>query len=428
MENKIIFDTNNFEGFISERELKRAFKDVEKAHKLLENKNGLGKDYLGWTDLPENTDEKLLDDIIATAKVFRDQSEAIVIIGIGGSYLGARAVIEALAPEKINKEIFFAGHNICGEYLYNLIDVLKDKDVSINVISKSGTTTEPALAFRILKEFMEDKYSKEEIKKRIVCTTDAEKGALRGIADKHGYKSFIIPDAIGGRFSVLTSVGLFPIACAALDIKDLIAGAREERKISLELDLQKNNSYRYAACRNILYKKKKTIEILASFESRLHFVSEWWKQLFGESEGKGRRSIFPASCDFSTDLHSMGQLIQDGERNVFETFLIVGNEKIKTVIPYDDENRDNLNYLSGKTLDFVNRKAYEATREAHYEGGVPNCTLLFPKVSEFTMGQLIYFFEKAVSVSAYMKGVNPFNQPGVEAYKQKMFKLLGKPE
>jgi glucose-6-phosphate isomerase len=427
MENKIVFDTKNFEGFISDKELSGAFREVEKAHKLLNDKTGPGKDYLGWTDIPENTDEKLLDDINNTAQIFREKSDAIVIIGIGGSYLGARALIEALAPETINKEIFFAGHNICGEYMHNLLEVLKDREVSLNIISKSGTTTEPAIAFRILREFMKKKYSPDEIKKRIVCTTDAKKGSLRAFADKEGLKSFIIPDAIGGRFSVLTPVGLFPIACAGLDIKQLIAGAREERKISLELDLQKNNSYRYAACRNILYKKKKTVEILASFEARLHFVSEWWKQLFGESEGKGGKSIFPASCDFSTDLHSMGQLIQDGERNLFETFLIVDSDKIRSFIPHKEDNIDNLNYLSGKTLDFVNRKAYEATREAHYEGGVPNCTLLFPVVSEFTMGQLIYFFEKAVSISAYMKGVNPFNQPGVEAYKRKMFKLLGKP-
>ncbi len=427
MENKIILDTSNFEGFISSEEMKEAFRDVEKAHKFLKNKNGPGNDSLGWMDLPENTGEKLLNDVNASAQMFRGMSDAIVIIGIGGSYLGARAVIEALAPEKINKEIFFAGHNICGEYMRNLMDELEDKDVCLNVISKSGTTTEPAIAFRILREFMDKKYSSGEVKKRIVCTTDARKGALRYVADKEGFKSFIIPDSIGGRFSVLTPVGLFPIACAGLNIEKLIAGAREERNISLELDLQKNNSYRYAACRNVLYEKGRDIEILASFEARLHFVSEWWKQLFGESEGKGGKSIFPASCDFSTDLHSMGQLIQDGERNLFETFLIVNESKIKTTIPYDEENPDKLNYLSGKTLDFVNIKAYEATREAHYEGGVPNCTLLFPLISEFTIGQLIYFFEKAVSISAYIKGVNPFDQPGVEAYKQKMFRLLGKP-
>jgi glucose-6-phosphate isomerase len=303
---------------------------------------------------------------------------------------------------------------------------VEKKDFSVNVISKSGTTTEPAIAFRVLEKELIDRYGHEEAKKRIVCTTDREKGALKDLADKKGYKLYVIPDDVGGRFSVLSPVGLFPAACAGIDIESMIAGSRYQLETSGGCSYD-NPSYLYAAIRNILYRNGKFIEILASFDSRLHYMDEWWKQLFGESEGKGGRSIFPVSCDFSTDLHSMGQLIQQGQRNIFETFLVVEKDSNICEIPLREENDDNLNYLAGKQLDHVNRKAYEATTEAHFEGGVPNSTIFVPERSAFCLGQLFYFFEKAVAVSAYMFGVNPFDQPGVEAYKNKMFKLLGKP-
>ncbi|MFH1553202.1 MAG: glucose-6-phosphate isomerase [Candidatus Omnitrophota bacterium] len=427
MEKSIKFDARYLEGFVSEKDLDGIFPEVEKAHAFLVEQNGPGKDFLGWVDLPENIDEGLLKDIDQTAAKLDRDSDAIIIIGIGGSYLGARAAIETLSPETIGKKIFFAGHNLSGEYLGELLDTLKDKDVSVNVISKSGTTTEPAIAFRVVEDFMKKKYGAGKIADRIVCTTDKKKGALRSIAEKNGYKSFIIPDDVGGRFSVLTAVGLLPMACAGIDIRELIAGAKQQLERSQSCDLDDNTSYRYAAARNILYRKGKKIEILSSFDDRLHYVDEWWKQLFGESEGKAKRGIFPASCDFSTDLHSLGQLIQQGERNLFETFLVIEEETEKCLIPPADEDADNLNYLAGKQVDYVNRKSYEATCEAHFEGGVPNSTIFLGEESAFCLGQLFYFFEKAVAVSAYLLGVNPFDQPGVEAYKNKMFKLLGKP-
>ena len=421
-------DTKYLEGFVSSGDLKGIYGDLEKAHKLLMKKSGPGNDFLGWVDLPERMHNELIGDIERTADTLRQNSDVIIMIGIGGSYLGGRAVIEALSAPDCRKKILFAGHNISGEYLDGLLRSLEGKDVSVNVISKSGTTTEPAISFRMIKAFMEKKYGLKGLKNRIVCTTDKSKGALKTIADQEGYKSFVIPDDVGGRFSVLTPVGLLPIACAGINISELISGAKTEQEKTSSCDIENNISYRYAAIRNVLYRKGKKIEILSSFDYRLNYINEWWKQLFGESEGKDGRGIFPASCEFSTDLHSMGQIIQQGERNIFETFIVSEKEDQGCSVPEDVHDLDNLNYLAGKKVDHVNRKAYEATAEAHFEGGVPNSTVFLPEVSAFYTGKLLYFFEKAVAISAYISGVNPFNQPGVEAYKNKMFDLLGKPK
>lgn len=427
MKEELRLDSGYTKGFVSKKDLDDIFPEVEKAHNFLMRRSGPGGELTGWLHLPEVIDEELIEDIENAASGMTCGSDAVIIVGIGGSYLGSRAAIEALAAPIARKKIFFAGHNMCGEYISDLLNELKDKDISVNVISKSGTTTEPAIAFRIIEGFLKKKYGADEMKKRIVCTTDKEKGALKSIADKKGYKSFVIPDSVGGRFSVLTPVGLLPIACAGINIRDLIEGAAEQRQESLLCDLGSNISYKYAAIRNILYRRGKKIEILSSFDHRFRYLSEWWKQLFGESEGKDARGIFPVSCDFSADLHSMGQLIQEGERNIFETFLIVEQENMSAPIPRDEEDLDGLNYLAGMQVDHVNRKAYQAAAEAHFEGGVPNSTVLVPERSASCLGRLFYFFEKAAAVSAYMSGVNPFNQPGVEAYKKKMFKLLGKP-
>jgi len=427
VEKRLKFDTRYLEGFISSDDLEGIFSEVEKAHAFLVERNGPGKEFLGWMDIPENIDKGLVEDIEKTAAGLDRISDVIIIIGIGGSYLGARSIYECLTPKMADRKIFFAGCNLSGDYLRDLLDMVKDRDVGVNVISKSGTTMEPAVAFRIIEDFLEKKYGPGKISDRIVCTTDKETGALKTIADKKGYKTFVVPDDVGGRFSVLTPVGLFPAACADVNIRDLIAGAKDERQHSLDCDLDNNMSYRYAATRNILYRKGKKIEVFASFDSRLHYVDEWWKQLFGESEGKDGHSIFPASCNFSTDLHSMGQLIQEGERNLFETFLIIEKEGEGCLVPESEENLDNLNYVAGEQVDYINKKAYEATAEAHFEGGVPNSTIRLAEKSAFCLGQLFYFFEKAAALSGYLSGVNPFNQPGVESYKRKMFKLLGKP-
>ncbi|RKY41606.1 MAG: glucose-6-phosphate isomerase [Candidatus Makaraimicrobium thalassicum] len=427
MQEQLRLDTAHLEGFVTDKDLEDIFPEVEKAHTLLAERNGPGKDLLGWMDIPENIDERVIKDIEETAAGLNSNSDAVIIIGIGGSYLGARAAIEALSPGSVDRKVFFAGHNLSGDYLGDLLETLKDRDISVNVISKSGTTTEPAVAFRIVEDFLKKKYGPGRVRDRIVCTTDSEKGALRARARKEGYRSFVIPDDVGGRFSVLTPVGLLPAACAGINVRDLIAGAKEQRLRSVGCDLSENMSYRYAAARNVLYRGGKRIEVLSNFDDRLHYLGEWWKQLFGESEGKNGRCIFPASCDFSADLHSMGQLIQEGERNLFETFFIVEKDSGRCPIPRDDEDMDELNYLAGKQVDYVNRKAYEATAKAHFEGGVPNSTVLLAERSAFCLGQLFYFFEKAAAVSGYLSGVNPFDQPGVDSYKQKMFKLLGKP-
>lgn len=420
-------DTACMKGFVSDRDIRDIFPEVERAHSFLEKRNGPGRDFLGWMDLPVNTPEETLQRIEAAASGMRQSSDAVIVIGIGGSFLGAKAAIEMLTPEFVGSKVFFAGQNLSASYLNGLLSSLKDREVSVNVISKSGGTTEPAVAFRIIEEFMEKKYGKEKARLRIVCTTDANKGALKSMADSKGYGTFVIPDDVGGRFSVLTPVGLLPIACAGVNIRELLAGAADARMSSAKCDIEINPAYRYAAVRNVLYRKGKKIEILSNFDGRFHYVNEWWKQLFGESEGKGGKGIFPASCDFTTDLHSIGQLIQEGERNIFETFLIANKEDRSCVINPNEDNMDNLNYLSGVSESAINTKAYRAVAEAHFEGGVPNSTVIVEEISAYCLGQLFYFFEKAAAVSAYVSGVNPFDQPGVEAYKNKMFKLLGKP-
>ncbi|MFH1665386.1 MAG: glucose-6-phosphate isomerase [Candidatus Omnitrophota bacterium] len=427
MGNTLSLDTAYLKGFVSQGDLEAIFPEVEKAHGSLEKRDGPGSEYLGWMDLPEKTDEKLISDIEKAAGVLRESCDTIVIIGIGGSYLGARAAIEAISPAKAAPDILFAGYNLSPDSIGALLSKIKDRRVGINVISKSGTTTEPAIAFRIFEGFLEDKYGRGNISDRVVCTTDKVNGALRKIAEEKGYMSFVIPDDVGGRFSVLSPVGLLPFACAGIDIRQVLSGARYQRERSLSPGLDGNMSNKYAALRNILYRKGKKIEIISNFDDRLFYFSEWWKQLFGESEGKDARGIFPASCNFTTDLHSMGQLIQQGERNIMETFLLVEKEGTACRIPESERDLDKLNYLSGKDTGYVNRKAYEATAEAHFEGGVPNVTVRIPERSAFCLGQLFYFFQKAAAVSGYILGVNPFDQPGVEAYKRKMFKLLGKP-
>lgn len=396
----------------------------------LENGTGAGNDFLGWLHLPSSINKAALDDIEASATLLRKNCEYVVAIGIGGSYLGAKAVIEALSdsfaaykPAK-GAKVLFAGNNIGEDYLHDLIDLLKGHDFGIIVISKSGTTTEPAIAFRLLKDMLEAQVGKAEASRRIIAITDAHKGALRNLATQEGYKTFVIPDNVGGRFSVLTPVGLLPIAVAGYDIKALVAGAVEMEKATASDD---NIAVTYAKTRNALYRSGKKIEILVNFNPRLHFFSEWWKQLYGESEGKDHKGIFPASVDDTTDLHSMGQWIQDGERSIFETVLTVKNQQNSVVIPSDKADLDGLNYIAGKRVDEVNKMAELGTRLAHVDGGVPNLLITIPELTEQYIGQLIYFFEKACGVSGYILDVNPFNQPGVEAYKKNMFALLNKP-
>ena len=399
---------------------------AEAAAETLEKGTGEGNDFLGWLHLPSSISEAELADIEATAAQLRNSCEYVVTIGIGGSYLGAKAVIEALSSSfdayQVGKcKVLFAGNNIGEDYIAELMDLLKGKKFGIVVISKSGTTTEPAIAFRLLKDMLEKQEGKQEAAKRIVAITDAKKGALRSLATQEGYKTYVIPDNVGGRFSVLTPVGLLPIAVAGFDIKALVAGA-----VEIEND-DNENVFTYAQTRNALYQSGKKIEILVNFCPRLHYFAEWWKQLYGESEGKDHLGIFPASVDFTTDLHSMGQWIQDGERTIFETVLSVGDQSHSVVIPHDEANLDGLNFLAGKRVDEVNKMAELGTRLAHVDGGVPNLLITIPALSEKYLGQLIYFFEKACGVSGYMLGVNPFNQPGVEAYKKNMFALLNKP-
>ena len=401
----------------------------------LEKGTGLGNDFLGWLHLPSSTTQELLDDIKATAKTLRDNCEIVVVAGIGGSYLGARAVIEALSNSFIwlqekkpgNPVIVFAGHNIGEDYLSELTTLLKDKKFGIINISKSGTTTETALAFRILKKQCEEQRGKETARKVIVAITDAKKGAARLTADKEGYKSFIIPDNVGGRFSVLTPVGLLPIAVAGIDIEQLISGAKTMETICASNNLSENPAALYAAIRNELYQSGKKIELLVNYQPKLHYFMEWWKQLYGESEGKDHKGIYPSSVDFSTDLHSMGQWIQEGERTIFETVVSIEKPNHELHVPIDEENLDGLNFLANKRIDEVNKMAELGTRLAHVDGGVPNIRISVPTLNEYYLGQLIYFFEKACGISGYMLNVNPFNQPGVEAYKKNMFALLNKP-
>lgn len=409
---------------------------VKAAQEALENGTCPGNDFLGWLHLPSSITSEFLDEIQATANTLRDKCEVIVVAGIGGSYLGARAVIEALSnsfawlvADKKNPTILFAGNNIGEDYLFELTEYLKNKKFGVINISKSGTTTETALTFRLLKKQCEAQRGKTEAKDVIVAVTDAKKGAARTCADKEGYKSFIIPDNIGGRFSVLTPVGLLPIACAGFDVKELVSGAQEmERACGKNIPFEKNPAAQYAAVRNGLYSEAgKKIEIVVNFQPKLHFFAEWWKQLYGESEGKDNKGIFPAACDFTTDLHSMGQWIQQGERSIFETVISVEEPEHKLLFPHDEENLDGLNFLEGKRVDDVNKMAELGTRLAHVDGGVPNIRISIPRLNAYYTGQLIYFFEIACGISGNLLQVNPFNQPGVEAYKKNMFALLNKP-
>ncbi len=422
-------------GFISDEKLAAYAPKVKCCMETLEKGTGLGNDFLGWLHLPSSISKEHLADLKATAQVLRENCEVVVVAGIGGSYLGARAVIEAMSnsfawlQEKKagNPVVVYAGHNIGEDYLSELTTFLKDKKFGIINISKSGTTTETALAFRLLKKQCEEQRGKEMARKVIVAVTDAKKGAARVTADKEGYKSFIIPDNVGGRFSVLTPVGLLPIAVAGLDIDQLVAGAVEMEKVCASENLEENPAALYAATRNELYRNGKKIEILVNFQPKLHYVMEWWKQLYGESEGKDHKGIFPASVDFSTDLHSMGQWIQDGERTIFETVVSVETPNHELHVPSDEENLDGLNFLAGKRVDQVNKMAELGTQLAHVDGGVPNLRISVPTLNEYYVGQLIYFFEKGCGISGYLLEVNPFNQPGVEAYKKNMFALLNKP-
>ncbi|MBB5172852.1 glucose-6-phosphate isomerase [Texcoconibacillus texcoconensis] len=436
MTETIRFDYQTASDFVAEHEMSYMQEAVRAAHDALHNGTGAGSDFLGWVDLPVNYDREEFSRIQKSAEKIKSDSDVLLVIGIGGSYLGARAAIEALNHTFFNTlssekrgapQVIFVGNNISSTYVHELFDLLDGKDVSVNVISKSGTTTEPAIAFRIFREFLENKYGVEEARKRIYATTDKEKGALKQLANEEGYESFVIPDDVGGRFSVLTAVGLLPIAASGLDIESMMKGAADAREAYASPEIDQNEAYQYAAVRNALYNKGKTVELMVNYEPALHYVAEWWKQLYGESEGKDQKGIFPAAADFSTDLHSLGQYVQDGRRDLFETILNVEKPRHEVTIKEADNDLDKLNYLAGQTMDFVNKKATEGTRLAHTDGGVPNLVLNIPELNEYSFGYLVYFFEKACAISGYLLGVNPFDQPGVEAYKKNMFALLGKP-
>ena len=421
---------------INEKMFQEYSQEIEKIHNNI-NKNANAEDeFLGWVELPTNFDKKEFERIKKSAEKIQSDSDVLIVIGIGGSYLGARAVIESLTNSFYNlqskskrktPQILYVGNNISPVYINDLLDLISDKDISINVISKSGTTTEPAIAFRIFREVLETKYGSKEAKKRIYVTTDKKKGALKTLADKEKYETFVIPDNIGGRFSVLTAVGLLPIATAGVNIEELMMGAKLAQDKYNDPEVKYNDAYKYALARYLLYKSGKTIEILANYEPKLHFITEWWKQLYGESEGKDQKGIFPAGVDLTTDLHSMGQYIQDGERNLIETVLKINENSSEIEVQTDDQNLDGLNYLAGKTLGYINSKAMEGTIQAHVNGNVPNILIEIEKLDAQNIGELIYFFEKAVAMSGYLLGVNPFNQPGVEEYKRNMFHLLEKP-
>ena len=419
--------------FISQHEYEAMEPQVKTAHEQLMHKTGLGNDFLGWVTLPQDYDKEEFARIKAAAKKVQSNSDVFVVIGIGGSYLGARAAIEFLKSDKYNDlrkdtpAIYFTGNSISSTALAELVEICEGKDVSINMISKSGTTTEPAIAFRVFRELLEKKYGKEGARERIFCTTDKAKGTLKQLADKEGYETFVVPDDVGGRYSVLTAVGLLPIAVAGADIDALMAGAAKAMELYNTPSLEENDCYKYAAIRNILYNKGKSTEIMVSYEPCYAMMNEWWKQLFGESEGKDNKGLFPASVIFSTDLHSLGQYIQDGRRTLFETVVLIDEPKHQIALGNDPTDVDGLNYLEGRTMAFINEKAFEGTVLAHNDGGVPNVVIHASDFSEDTLGQLIYFFEKACAISGYLLGVNPFNQPGVESYKKNMFALLGKP-
>lgn len=421
---------------ISKEDMTEYKEKVENIHKELHKRANDEKDFVGWLELPTNYDKEEFRRIKEAAKKIGNESDILVVIGIGGSYLGARAIIESLtssfynmlpAEQRKHPEILYVGNNLSPNYINELIEYIGDKDFSVNIISKSGTTTEPAIAFRIFREILEYKYGVEEARSRIYATTDKEKGALKTLAENEGYEQFIVPDNVGGRYSVLTAVGLLPIATAGIDIDKLMEGAKIAQERYDDSDIKYNECYQYAIARNMLYKSDKNIEILVNYEPKMHYFTEWWKQLYGESEGKEQKGIFPAGVDFTTDLHSMGQYIQEGRRNLFETVLSIQNPNSDITINGDDDNLDGLNYLAGKGLDYVNKKAMEGTIKAHVSGDVPNIEISIEKLDELNIGELIYFFEKACAVSGMILGVNPFNQPGVEEYKKNMFKLLEKP-
>ncbi len=432
---RVTFDYSKSLNFIDEQKIIALQERVSSCHDMLHDGTGEGSEFSGWVDLPNTYSMEEFEKIKSVAEEIRSSCDVFIVLGIGGSYLGARAAIEMLSHNFYNElpgekrsgpKIYFAGHNISSAYLKELFDIIQGRDICINVISKSGTTTETALAFRIFREYMEKKYGKEEAGRRIYATTDKKSGALKKLADKEGYETFVVPDNIGGRYSVLTPVGLLPIAVAGIDIAEIMRGAKTAAEHLSDDDIDNNPSYQYAAIRNILYFMGKTTEIIVNYEPNLFYFGEWFKQLFGESEGKGKKGILPTSLNFTTDLHSMGQYIQDGRRDIFETILNVEKSKEKILIPKDEADLDGLNYISGKTLDFVNKSAMRGTVAAHVDGGVPNLIIDIPEISPYYFGYLVYFFEKACGMSGYLLGVNPFNQPGVEAYKKNMFKLLGK--
>ena len=436
MSRQVTFDYSKAGSFISEEEIGYMKKLTLDAKETLVSKTGAGNDFLGWIDLPVDYDKEEFARIKAAAKKIQSDSDVLLVIGIGGSYLGARAAIEFLSHSFYNvldksvrktPEIYFCGNSISSTYLKHLMDVVGNRDFSINMISKSGTITEPAIAFRVFKEKLEAKYGKKGAAERIYATTDKAKGSLKHLSDEEGYETFVVPDDVGGRFSVLTAVGLLPIAVSGADIDKLMEGAASGRKRALENDFEENDALQYAALRNILLRKGKSVEILANYEPAVHYVSEWWKQLFGESEGKDNKGLFPASVDLTTDLHSMGQFIQDGSRVMFETVINIDTPREELTIGEEPVDLDGLNYLAGKTVDFVNKSAMNGTILAHTDGQVPNFMVTVPEVNEFYLGELFYFFEFACGVSGYLLGVNPFNQPGVESYKKNMFALLGKP-
>jgi glucose-6-phosphate isomerase len=421
----ITLNTEYLKCFVDDKEIIGLSSAVEKAHRDLHQKTGAGHDYVGWVDLPSRTPDALVSELMEVARCLKDHAEAIISIGIGGSYLGIRSTLEFLGGEP-SVPLHYAGHNLSTMDMARIVKLIEQKSVAVVVISKSGATTEPALALRIVDGAMRKKYSAAEMKKRVICVTDEKKGALRQIADKEGYRSYVIPDDVGGRFSVLTPVGLVPLALAGVDIRAFVDGFRAGEKEYDNPDVMSNSCYRYAAIRNVLNRKGKDIEMLASFYPNVQYVAEWWKQLFGESEGKNGKGLFPASTILSTDLHSMGQLMQDGKRNIFETFLMIDKVDDRIEVPSQAEDTDKFNCVAGKDLDWVNKQAYKATASAHYEGGIPNMCITLERADAFHLGQLYYFFEKAVGISGYILGVNPFDQPGVEAYKKKMFALLGK--
>ncbi len=433
---KISFDYKKAEKFISEAEINALAPYIEVAHNTLHEKTGAGSEFTGWVNLPEDYDKEEYARIKKAAEKIKSNSKALIVIGIGGSYLGARMAVEMVHHNFFNLndsardngvQIFFAGNNISSTYLADLVETVKDIDFSVNIISKSGTTTEPAIAFRVFRKLLIEKYGAEGAKERIYATTDKAKGALKNLADEEGYETFVVPDDVGGRYSVLTAVGLLPIAASGADIDALMKGAYNAMREYANPNLAENDCYKYVAARNALYRKGKTVEMMVNYEPQAHYFAEWWKQLFGESEGKDNKGIFPASVDFSSDLHSMGQYIQDGLRIMFETVLFFDNARKEVIIEEDSDNVDGLNFLSGKGVSFVNEQAFNGTLLAHTDGSVPNLVLRIEKMDEYCLGNLIYFFEKACGVSGYLLGVNPFDQPGVEAYKKNMFALLGKP-